>query len=105
MSRQDLSSLCGNLCRDREKSNVTLFIRVHFIYVSRQEKIMSRHRFCLLFFIMSQHKLICRSIFPVLLFNFFVSADLLHSSHVLSRHTVFCHDIAHLLYLVICVAS
>ena len=25
---------------------------------------------------------------------FFVSTDLLHSSHVLSRHAVFCRDIA-----------
>ena len=37
--------------------------------------------------------------------TFFVSADLLHSSHVLSRHVVFCRDIAPLLYLVLCVAS
>ena len=35
--------------------------------------------------------------------SFFVSADLLHSSNVLSRHAVFCHDIAHLLYSVLCV--
>ena len=108
---------------------------------------MSRYRFFLLFFLLSQHKLICRSILPVLLFNFlsqhkkpchnrisafflflvsrqellcrdrfllvltssirnliatlflFVSADLLHSSHVFLRHTVFCRDIA-LLYSV-----
>ena len=37
--------------------------------------------------------------------TFFVSADLLHSSHVLSRHVVFCRDRAPLLYLVLCVAS
>ena len=37
--------------------------------------------------------------------SFFVSADLLHSSHVLSRHAVFCQDIAHLFYLVLCVAT
>ena len=38
-------------------------------------------------------------------FIFFVSADLLHSSHVLSRHTTFCCDIASLLYSVLCVAT
>ena len=43
-----------------------------------------------------QHKKPCRSLF--------VSADLLHSSHVLSRHAVFCRDIALLLYSVLCVA-
>ena len=36
--------------------------------------------------------------------TFFVSADLLHSSLVLSRHSIFCHDIALLLYSVLCVA-
>ena len=35
----------------------------------------------------------------------FVSADLLHSSHVLSRHIVFCRDIAPLLYSVLYVAT
>ena len=34
----------------------------------------------------------------------FVSNDLLHSSHVLSRHIIFCHDITLLLYSVLCVA-
>ena len=33
--------------------------------------------------------------------TFFVSADLLHSSHVLSRHVIFCRDIALLLYSVL----
>ena len=37
--------------------------------------------------------------------SFYVSADLLHSSHVLLRHAVFCRDIAHLLYLVLCVVT
>ena len=37
--------------------------------------------------------------------SFFVLADLLHFSYVLSRHTIFCRDIAHLLYSVLCVAS
>ena len=37
--------------------------------------------------------------------SFFVSADLLHSSHVLSRHVVFCRDITYLLYSVLCVAT
>ena len=37
--------------------------------------------------------------------SFFVSTNLLHSSHVLWRHVVFCCDIAHLLYLVLCVAT
>ena len=37
--------------------------------------------------------------------SLFVSADLLHSSHVLSRHAVFCRDIALLLYSVLCVAT
>ena len=37
--------------------------------------------------------------------TFFVSADLLHSSHVLSRHAIFCRDIALLLYSVLCVAT
>ena len=37
--------------------------------------------------------------------SFFVLADLLHSSHVLSRHTIFCRDIALLLYSVLCVAT
>ena len=36
---------------------------------------------------------------------FFVSTDLLHYSHVLSRHAVFCRDITLLLYSVICVAT
>ena len=36
--------------------------------------------------------------------SLFVSSDLLHSPHVLSRHAIFCRDIAHLLYLVLCVA-
>ena len=35
----------------------------------------------------------------------FVSADLLHSSHILSRYVVFCRDIALLLYSVLCVAT
>ena len=35
MSRQDLSSLCWNLCRDMEKSVATLFICVKIIFVSR----------------------------------------------------------------------
>ena len=37
--------------------------------------------------------------------TFFVSADLLHSSHVLSRHAIFHRDIALLLYSVLCVAT
>ena len=37
--------------------------------------------------------------------SFFVSADLLHSSHVLSRHAVSCRNIALLLYLVLCFAT
>ena len=37
--------------------------------------------------------------------SFFVSTDLLHSSHVLLRHLVFCREIAHLLYSVLCVAT
>ena len=37
--------------------------------------------------------------------SLFVSADLLHSSHVLSRQAVFCCDIALLLYLVLCIAT
>ena len=37
--------------------------------------------------------------------SFFVLADLLHSSHVLLRHAVVCRDLAHLLYLVLCVAT
>ena len=41
---------------------------------------MSRHRFCILFFLVTQHKLICRSILPVLLFN------------LLSRHKISCCD-------------
>ena len=113
---------------------------------------MSRHRFCFLFFLVLQHKLICHSILPVLFFNFlsqqkipchdrisaffffllsrqellcrdrflliltssirnlvatlflFVSTDLLHSSHVLSRHIVFFRNIALLLYSIICIA-
>ena len=36
---------------------------------------------------------------------FFVLASLLHSSHVLSRHTIFYHDIALLLYSVLYVAT
>ena len=35
MSRQDLSSLWWNLCRDIEKFVTTLFISVQLIYVSR----------------------------------------------------------------------
>ena len=34
--------------------------------------------------------------------TFFVSVDLLHSSHVLSRHVIFCRYIALLLYSVPC---
>ena len=41
----------------------------------------------------------------VVTLSLFVSADLLHSSHILSRHTVFCHDIAPLLYSVLCVVT
>ena len=37
--------------------------------------------------------------------TFFVSTDLLHSSHVLSRHAIFCHYRALLLYLAPCVAT
>ena len=37
--------------------------------------------------------------------TFFVLADLLHSSHILSRHAILCHDIALLLYSVLCVAT
>ena len=37
--------------------------------------------------------------------TFFVSTDLLHYSHVLSQHAVFCRDITPLLYSVICVAT
>ena len=37
--------------------------------------------------------------------SFFVSTDLLHSSYVLSRHTVFCRDITPLLYSVLCVTT
>ena len=37
--------------------------------------------------------------------TFFVFADLLHSSHVLLRDVVFCHDIALLLYSILCVAT
>ena len=37
--------------------------------------------------------------------TFFISTDLLHSSHVLSRHAIFCHYIALLLYSVSCVAT
>ena len=36
--------------------------------------------------------------------TFFIFADLLHSSHVLLRHVVFCRDITLLLYSVLCVA-
>ena len=35
----------------------------------------------------------------------FVSANLLHSSRVLSRHVVFCHEIAHLIHSILCVAT
>ena len=35
MSRLNFSSLCWNLCRDIEKSVVTLFICVHLISVSQ----------------------------------------------------------------------
>ena len=41
---------------------------------------LSRHKLCLLFFLVSQHKLICRSILPILFFNF------------LSRHKISCRD-------------
>ena len=37
--------------------------------------------------------------------TFFVSTDLLHSSYVLSRHAIFCRDIALLLYSVLCVVT
>ena len=37
--------------------------------------------------------------------SLFVSVDLLHSSHDLSQHAVFCHDIAPLLYSLLCVAT
>ena len=37
--------------------------------------------------------------------SLFVSADLLHSSHVLSRHAVFCRDITLLLYSVLFVTT
>ena len=37
--------------------------------------------------------------------TFFVSTDLLHSSHVRSRHAIFCPDIALLLYSVLCVTK
>ena len=37
--------------------------------------------------------------------SLFVSADLLHSSHVLSRHAVFCRDITLFLYSVLFVAT
>ena len=37
--------------------------------------------------------------------SFFVLADLLHSSHVLSHHAVFYCDIALLLYSVLCVVT
>ena len=37
--------------------------------------------------------------------SLFVSTDLLHYSHVLSRHTVFCCDIALLLYSILCVVT
>ena len=37
--------------------------------------------------------------------SFFVSTDLLHSSHVMSRHAVFCRDITNFLYSVFCVAT
>ena len=36
--------------------------------------------------------------------SFFVLVDLLHSSHVLSQHAIFCCEIALLLYSVLCVA-
>ena len=36
--------------------------------------------------------------------SLFVSADLLHSSHVLLQHVLFYRDIAPLLYSVLCVA-
>ena len=57
---------------------------------------------------MSQQVLLGVDIQPtnlVATLSFFVLADLLHSSHVLSRHAVFCQDIAHLLYSVLCVAT
>ena len=37
--------------------------------------------------------------------SLFVFANLLYSSHVLSRHAVFCCDITLLLYSVLCVAT
>ena len=37
--------------------------------------------------------------------TFFVSANLLHSSHLLSQHAVFCRDIARLLYAVLFVVT
>ena len=37
--------------------------------------------------------------------TFFVSANLLHSSHLLSRHAVFCRNIAQLLYSVLFVVT
>ena len=37
--------------------------------------------------------------------TFFVSANLLHSSHLLSRHAVFCRNIARLLYSVLFVVT
>ena len=37
--------------------------------------------------------------------TFFVSADLLYSSYVLSRHAIFCRNIALLLYSVLCVVT
>ena len=41
----------------------------------------------------------------VAILTFFVSADLLHSSLVLSRHAIFCCNISLLLYSVLCVAT
>ena len=66
-------------------------------------------------FLVSRHELLCRDRFLLVLtssirnlvatLSLFVSADLLYSSHVLSRHVVFCHDIALLLYSVLYVAT
>ena len=37
--------------------------------------------------------------------TFLVSADLLHSTSILSQHAIFCHNVALLLYSVPCVAT
>ena len=41
----------------------------------RHKRILSPQKFCLLFFIMLQHKLICRSILPILLFKLLVVTE------------------------------